>query len=325
MVLPVKNGGSCLAESVASILAQTHRQLELLLVDDHSNDGAIAALANRDPRLRVLTSPGTGVVDAFNHGLSQAQGHFIARMDADDLALPARIERQLALMTVRPEIDVCGTGVRFFPRSMVAGGNRHYERWLNSVIEPEDIHLQLFVESPIPNPSVMFRRQAIETLGGYRDTDWPEDYDLFLRADQAGLRMAKTPEILLHWREHEDRLTRTDKRYSRIRFQQAKAHYLAADRLPDRPFLLWGAGPTGAQMFDLLHDCGRKADGFIEVHPRRIGGLKRGVPVTHFEAVLPRDERFILVAVGARHARAEIRQCLDQAGKREGQDYLFVA
>lgn len=325
VILPVRNGGSFLAESVASIMAQSHARLELVVVDDHSDDGAVEALPGSEPRIRTLSSPGSGVVAAFQHGMSEAQGDYIARMDADDVSLPGRIEQQLALLAARPEVDICGTGVRFFPRSRVAGGNRHYERWLNGVVEPRDIHLQLFIESPIPNPSVLFRRSAIDRLGGYRETPWPEDYDLFLRADQAGMKMAKTRDVLLHWREHDGRLTHLDQRYSRARFQQAKAYYLASGRLPEREFLIWGAGPTGAQMFDLLKDCGRIAEGFVEVHPRRIGGRKRGVPVYHYEDALQRDERFLLVAVGARNARDEIRQCLDEAARREGRDYLFVA
>ncbi|NNE04409.1 MAG: glycosyl transferase, partial [Xanthomonadales bacterium] len=184
---------------------------------------------------------------------------------------------------------------------------------------------QIFIESPIPNPTAMFRRDAIDQLGGYRDPEWPEDYDLYLRADQAGMKLAKTGGVYLRWREHDRRLTRTDVRYSRSRFQQAKAHYLAAGRLPERPFLIWGGGPSGAEMFDLLLDCGRAAEGFLDVHPRRIGGNKRGLPVYHVDEALGGHDHFILVAVGARNVRGEIRQFLEHGRRREGRDFLFVA
>lgn len=321
----MRNGAPYLEEAVASILSQTHRELELLLVDDHSDDAAVTVLDAGDPRLKVLSSPGRGVVDAFNHGLNHAKGGFIARMDADDVALPRRIESQLALLEDQPCIDICGTGVHFFPERDVAGGNRHYQSWLNSLTSSGEIHRQIFIESPVPNPTAMFRRAAIESLGGYRDVDWPEDYDLFLRADRAGMKMAKTPEILLHWREHANRLTRTDDRYTRSRFQEAKAHYLAAGRLPDRPFLLWGAGPGGAEMFDLLEEQGRVAEAFLEVHPRRVGGRKRGRPVWHFEEIPSPGTYFIVIAVGARNARTEIRLFLSSSGYVEGPDYLFAA
>ncbi|NNE05413.1 MAG: glycosyltransferase family 2 protein, partial [Xanthomonadales bacterium] len=152
VVLPVRNGGAYLADAVTSILAQSHRNLELLLVDDHSDDGAVEDLDICDPRLRVLTSPRNGVAAAFNHGLARAEGEFVARMDADDLALPRRLEAQLGLFSSDHSIDICGTGVAFFPQSAVAGGNRHYQAWLNRLTSPQDLRLQIFIESPIPNP-----------------------------------------------------------------------------------------------------------------------------------------------------------------------------
>lgn len=325
MILPVRNGGAYLVQAVISILEQTHHRLELLLVDDNSDDGALAACPLDEPRLRVLSSPGQGVVDAFNHGLEQAQGSYVARMDADDIALPKRIEKQLALLESEKAVGICGTGVEFFPTTAVAGGNLYYQSWLNRLTTPDAIHRQMFIESPIPNPTAMFRRQVIDDLGGYSDTSWPEDYDLFLRADKAGVKMAKTDEVLLRWREHDARLTKTDERYARTRFQQAKAYFLSAGRLGDQPFLIWGGGPSGAEFYDLLLANGRKAEGFLDVHPRRIGGLKRGQPVMHFEQLPGYPGHFILIAVGSRKVRTEIRAFLNGHGRREGSDYLFVA
>ena len=171
----------------------------------------------------------------------------------------------------------------------------------------------------------MFRRETLLQLGGYRDVEWPEDYDLYLRADQAGIAMGKPEGVLLRWREHEGRLTHTDERYSRLRFQQAKAHFLAQGRLTDSPILILGAGPSGRQMHDLLLSEGRKVAGFIDVHPRRIGGLKRNKPVWGADNPSKWPEGFILVAVGSRGARVEISEFLSSCGLHESRDYLFVA
>jgi glycosyltransferase involved in cell wall biosynthesis len=325
VILPVHNGGRYLQDAVDSILAQTHGDLELLVVDDHSTDGRVAALRTGDPRVSVTRSRGRGVAKAFNTGLKRARGAFIARMDADDIALPERLEAQLSLFDEHAEVDIAGGCVRFIGGAGVAGGNLRYAKWLNSVRTPREIRSQIYIESPIPNPTAMFRAPALRQLGGYRNCGWPEDYDLFLRADRAGMQMAKPDAVLLEWRDHPDRLTRTDPLYTLERFQAAKAHYLADYRLPVREVVIWGAGPTGKQFHDLLEAVGITTRYFIDVHPRRVGGAKRDKPVYGLQQAGRRDGTFTLVAVGARGARAKIRNLLDERGCTEGEDYLFAA
>ena len=212
VILPVRNGGEYLAEAVTSILDQSFDRLELILVNDHSDDKAVTALDRNDQRLRVIDSAGRGVARAFNTGLNHATGKFVARMDADDVARPERLEVQLRVLEEHPGIDICGACVEIFSDQPLAGGNLRYQAWLNECRTPGQIHRELYIESPIPNPTALFRREAIDRLGGYGDPDWPEDYDLFLRADAAGIRMGKPARTLLNWREHDRRLTRTDPR-----------------------------------------------------------------------------------------------------------------
>lgn len=330
VVLPVRDGGTWLAKAVDSILGQSLVDLELLVVDDHSGDGAPQRLPVRDQRLRVVWNRGRGVSSAFNTGFAASRGAFVARMDADDIALPARLEQQVRLLDARPDIDICGACVEIFVEDGAgdgrpAGGNRRYQEWLNACRSPEAIHRELFVECPIPNPTALFRRAALERLQGYADPDWPEDYDLYLRADALGMRMAKPEGVLLRWREHGGRLTRRDPRYAVARFQAAKAHYLARGRLAGaEPVVIWGAGPGGRLMHDLLRTEGVMVRGFLDVHPRRVGGEKRGLPVWPHEQVERAGAALILVAVGAAGARANIRGFLQQRGRVEGRDFLFV-
>ena len=325
VVLPVRNGGLYLDEAVASILNQTIEILELILVDDHSTDEAVSRLDKSDPRLKVFRSNGQGVVDAFNSGFAHSQAEFIARMDADDISLPGRLECQLDYLDRHRDVDIVGSCVEIFSEAGIQGGLERYQGWLNSVLEPEQVHKQIFIESPLPNPGVMFRRAALQQLQGYRVNEWPEDYDLFLRADAAGLKMGKPEPVLLRWREHETRLTHTDPIYKREQFMRAKTHFLVRHRLKGQSAIIWGAGPTGRLMFDLIIAEGGKVEGFIEVHPRRIGGQKRGLPVWSMDKVEDLGATMLLVAVGAAGAREEIAAFLQSHNKVEGQDYLFVA
>ena len=110
------------------------------------------------------------------------------------------------------------------------------------------------------------------------------------------------------------------------RFQAAKLHYLARHRLPRRrPVIIWGAGPTGRLTHDLLAVEGVAVAGFLEVHPRRIGGQKRGRPVWPVERLEREPSAFVLAAVGSAGARPRIRAFMERLGRDEGEDYLFVA
>ena len=136
-----------------------------------------------------------------------------------------------------------------------------------------------FVESPLVHPSVVLRTEALRALGGWRDGPFPEDYELWLRAIDAGRRFARLPEVLLRWRDTPSRLTRSDPRYGRDRFLATKLEALCRGPLSGRPAVVWGAGPIGKSWSRALAAAGRAAAAFVEVDPRKIGTRIHGVPV----------------------------------------------
>jgi GT2 family glycosyltransferase len=326
VVMPVRDGGAWLGEAVDSILTQTLSDIELIVVDDHSRDGAVAALAARtDLRLRTLPSPQPGVVAASNAGMAAARGAFIARMDADDIADRRRLAMQIEYLHSHPDVALCGTQVEIF--GAAAGeGARRYGAWLNSLLTPDAMAAAIYIESPIAHPSLMLRRSALEALGQppYRAFDGPEDYELLLRADALGLRMGKPEGVLLHWRDHDGRLTRSDARYSREAFFRCKADYLVRSRLRGREVAILGASVTGALLYDVLAPFGVTVRGFADLATRRHGGLKRGRPVHGPEWLATLDDDvLLLVAAGRRGARDEIEPWLAEQSLRC--TWLFVA
>jgi len=326
VLMPVRNGGSELAEAVDSILGQTLDALELIVVDDGSTDGAAAALERcPDPRLRLFANPGRGIVSALNFAAYKARGRFLARMDADDIALPERLQRQVELLETEPGIGIVGAEVEVFSAVGVGEGYRAYESWINGLRSPDDIGREIFIESPIPHPTAMFQAQLFRALGGYREVPWAEDYDLWLRAHVSGVVMAKPDGVLLRWRDRDGRLSRSDPRYDIGRFIEAKAHFLARSRLRHRQAVIWGAAPTGALLFDALEKEGVETVAFIDIDPKKIGGRKRGRPVLPAEAAAEVAPALIVGAVGSRGARADIRASLNLFGMHEGEDYLFAA
>jgi glycosyltransferase involved in cell wall biosynthesis len=318
VLLPARDCGETLAAAVESILHQSYRDLELIVIDDGTQDGSITALRRDDQRMYILANPGRGIVDALNAGAAVARGELLARMDGDDVSLPERLARQVALLDSRPEVGIVGAQVEIFAEGPVGEGYRLYERWINGLCEPADIEREIFVESPIPHPSAVIRREVFERLGGYRHVPWAEDYDLWLRADAAGVAMAKPQGVLLRWRDHDARLSRRDPRCTVRRFTEAKAHFLASRPVAGRPVVIWGAGPTGAAFHDAFVAHGGQVSAFVDIDPRKIGGRKRGRPVLAPEALAECRGQLVIAAVGARGApRSSARPCMPWTGARE--------
>jgi len=222
-------------------------------------------------------------------------------------------------------LGAVATQVEGFPEGAVGEGLRLYIAWQNALITPEDHVRELFVESPVCHPSVMLRAEALERVGGFVDSLWAEDYDLWLRLDAAGFGLAKVPRVLFRWRHREGRLTFNDGRYALPRFDAVKAHYLAPKlRARGLPVTVWGAGKTGKRIARALELHGIRAARFIDIDPRKIGGVARGAPIVSPEALV-RGESTVVCAVGARGARALIRAHLTSRGFVEGADFLFAS
>jgi len=323
VLMPVRNGGDRLVRALESVLGQDPAPDEVVLVDDGSDDGAVARARARFPSVRVLEPGAVGLVRALALGLEACTGDLVARMDADDLSLPGRFAAQRALLDTTPEVGVCGCAVRSVKDDGPADeGFRRYDAWQNALLTHEDIAREIFVESPLVHPSVVFRREAILAIGGYEDHGWPEDHDLWLRAYLAGLRFAKVPHLGLEWRDHDARATRTDARYDRDAFLRMKACYLARGPLAGRgEVVVWGAGRVGRRLARHLGENGVTVSRFVDVDPKKIDGRRIVGP----DALESLGDVFVIAAVGSRGARTLIRDALERAGFAEGERFLCAA
>ena len=331
--MPCFNAADTIDEAIASLLPQTLADFELIAADDGSADSTLERIqtwAATDRRIRPLSLPHAGIVQALNAGLAACRAPLIARMDADDLAHPERLAAQARFLREHPDIAAAGCLVEGFPEAAVRQGFRLYLEWLNGLLSPEAIAREIFIESPLAHPSALIRREWLVRLGGYRDLGWPEDYDLWLRLHLQGARFAKVPQVLLRWREHPDRLTKTDSRYSVENFLRAKAHYLQRGPLHQRDgVILWGAGQIGRRISKHLLREGASLAAFVDIDPRKIGRTLRGRPVIPPEDLPSAWKRFqrpaLLVAVATRGARGLIRERLGRLGLLEGEDWWAVA
>jgi hypothetical protein len=249
-------------------------------------------------------------------------------MDADDISHPRRFELQVAEMEELPWVGVVSCLVRHFPWHGVGEGYRVYEQWLNSLSTPEAIGRERFVESPVAHPSALVRREIYQAVGGYQDTEWAEDFDLWLRLLEARVCFSKVDRYLYFWREHPERLTRVDARYSVENFLRCKAKYLLSGPLADcRRVVVWGAGQTGRRLSKHLLRGGAPIVAFVDIDPKKIGSTLREKPIIAPDelSLLIDGDTIVLAAVGSRGARKLIRGRLNAIGLREGREYWCVA
>lgn len=326
VLLPARNAQSTLDGALRSLVAQTWQNLEIIVVDDHSQDATshiVRQWAQRDPRIKLLANRGEGLMAALKTASEAAQGEYLARMDADDISAPTRVALQMEHLMSDDAYGLCATHVCDF--GSVGEGRRAYSQWLASIRSHDDVVRHLFVECPVAHPTFLLRRSAFESVGGYRDVPWAEDYDLVFRLWLAGWKFAVVPEPLLRWRDRPDRLSRTDVRYSEEAFRQCKLHYfLRSPYVSSRASLLqWGAGKEGKWW--LRHwPPPLRPSAVVDIDRRKIGQRIHGVPVIAPVALGKPRGRFLVVAVGVRGVREEIRRFLSCHDWKELKDYIFL-
>ena len=208
VILSVRNGEPYLKQAIDSILAQSFRDFELIVVDNHSTDDSPNIVESYDDERIILTKPEEPLhlAQALNYAASMARGEYVARMDADDVSHPARFEKQIQYMREHPEVGILGSQVRPIDADgeLITGGQ------YNKPESHADIACSLFFGCALWHPSVMLRKSVIDKLGWYssptiagREEYSTEDYDLWCRAS-GHTKVHNLPDVLLDYRIHAD-------------------------------------------------------------------------------------------------------------------------
>jgi glycosyltransferase involved in cell wall biosynthesis len=201
VVMAVYNGASTVGESVDSILTQSFTDFEFLIINDGSTDDSLGILnAIRDPRIRILQNEeNLGLAASLNRGLDAATGGFIARMDADDIALPTRFAAQVAYLGANPAVHVLGSAIETFPSKEL----------ISYPTAPEAATAALLFRSALAHPAVMFRKKPFADLKLRYEPEfkYAQDYALWLTALTKHLRFANLPDVHLRYRLHDNQLS----------------------------------------------------------------------------------------------------------------------
>jgi len=265
VVVPVYNAAPTVQQAVRSLLGQTYESLDIVVVDDGSNDASARLVAElRDRRVRVIAQPHAGLVSALRRGCAEAKGEHIARLDADDLAEPRRIALQVAVMNRDPALGLLGTW------ATLAGDERR--TWeFRPPLSDRALRRFLLWDNPFVHSSVMFRRGAYEQAGGYT-AGANEDYRLWVRI-AAAWRIGVLPEVLVVHRVHAASLSHGMDRATALRARFV-AQREAARMLGPWPLATLALGATAGAY--VLAGLGGGVEARLRHLARRAGRRLRG-------------------------------------------------
>jgi glycosyltransferase involved in cell wall biosynthesis len=220
VVMPAYNARETIREAIDSILAQTFERFELIIVDDGSTDDTREVIRSYKDKRIVLIENEHDYIGSLNLAVRRATGRYIARMDADDIMLPERLQIQYSYMETHPEIDLLGTGMQFF------GENNYLYRPVDGRVTMND----LLTVNRIAHPTVMLRRESLGRIKEcYRpECVWAEDYDLWLRMCEAGLVLWNIPQTLLLYRVNPTGVTSSRQNEMTEAVEKIKRSYIPA-------------------------------------------------------------------------------------------------
>ncbi|TNJ39069.1 glycosyltransferase [Chlorobaculum thiosulfatiphilum] len=202
VLMPVHNGERYLKEAIESILAQSFADFEFLVIDDGSTDRSrqIAESYGGDPRIvLVANAENRGTVHVLNQGIAMASGRYIARMDADDISLPERLERQVRFMDEHPDVGVSGTGMRLIKNDKLRNTRTH------TASDPE-LKIQLLFSPCFFHPTVIIRAELAKAHPYPDNLVYTQDYNYWTKLAPL-TSFANLSEVLLHFREHEGQIS----------------------------------------------------------------------------------------------------------------------
>jgi len=328
VILPFFNADATLSRAIESIVSQSLMCFECILINNNSTDGSVEIARDvtiNDKRFILINEKNQGVMFASNAGSKQARGKYIARMDADDRAYPDRLKLQADFLDANPDCGAVAGMVKHISHSDSTKGFARYVEWVNSIQTYNEILNSQFIESPIVNPSAMWRREVAEKHGMYKCGDFPEDYEMWLRWLSKGVKIEKLRETVLDWHDSDTRITRTQSIYSDSAFYRIKTKFLANWLEKNNPFhpniAVWGASRISRRRARLLKQYGIEIECYIDIKKSR----QLDEEVLYYNDIPAPDKMFILTYIKQMNARDEIQNFLHSRGYEEGLHYLLVS
>lgn len=291
IIMPAKNASAWIEDCLDSIIQQSYSSWELIAVNDHSTDDTatiIEGFSKRYSRIKFYQNTGEGIIDALNTALSHANGHWITRMDADDIMPIKKIETLAKTLNWNTEIVATGK-VKYFSEKPISKGYLEYEAWLNERIDRNDHWDWIYRECVVSSANWLTHRENVKFI----KDQYPEDYALTFSWHQRGLRIQGSDSITHLWREHQKRTSRNSYNYQQEAFFKLKIRqFLNLSRDNKRPLVVMGNNQKSRLIGKIL---GGQSLPFEHLHTENFEQFSRIESPQVLVAVFPKPEERRLI------------------------------
>ncbi|QCK16828.1 glycosyl transferase family 2 [Mangrovivirga cuniculi] len=315
--MPAKNAGKFLTESIESIIRQSEKKWELIIVNDHSTDNSSSVIekyVKEDSRIKSFMNRGNGIISALRTAYQHSTGNLIHRMDADDIMADNKLFELKRELLRSGKGHVITSMVKYFSENKVSEGYKGYEEWLNNLCQKDEHWEHIYEECVIASPNWMIFREDIDQAGAFDFNLYPEDYDLIFRFYENDLSVKSIPKILHYWREHPDRTSRTSDLYQQKAFFELKTfHWLRLEHKSDH-IVIFGGGIKGKIMSEILQSNNIEHN-WLKEKPEKIDN--------NFLKTLEQENTKIIITVGNPIEKKKIHRLMEHLKLRLNRDYYF--
>ena len=330
ILMPVKNSERFLSLTINSILDQTEKNWELIVVDDGSNDSSLRMLndfAKKDLRIKIFNNEeGSGIIPALKTAFKHSNGDLVTRMDSDDLMTPYKLKKMKKMLLDHGKGNVVTGPIQCFSDDGIKDGYRKYEKWLNDLMISKNCYNEIYRECVIQSSCWMVAREDLIKCGAFDLNIYPEDYDLAFRFYKYGLKVISYPELLHYWRDHPSRVSRNDPRYKDQQYFDLKLKYFfELDRDNSKTLVIWGTGSKGKKLVRKLQEQYDIPFRWVGNNPKKIGEKIYGIEVENYRVVKDISEIQIIVTVSGPDDLKEIRKFFKDNQFVQNEHYFYFA
>ena len=326
ILMPVYNAEPFLHECLESIKKQSYQNWELIAIDDFSTDASFKILeeaSSFDARIKVFKNTEKGITPALSMAFSSAKGLFTTRMDADDVMPFYRLEQMLQTLKKATGKTVVSGLVEYFSEGEVSSGYLQYQYWLNKNLLSKNPWKGVYRECIIASPCWMVRTEELQSIGGFADLSYPEDYDLVFKWFQHNYTITALNKILLYWREHPERTSRNSEHYAQEAFFKLKAKHFIRNEVKDGHIVLWGTGIKARITAKIFKEVDQDFH-WMDLNPEKYPDGIYGQSIHPFSDIEKFDTIKLVVAVyPPMEEMLKMNNYLKRLHLKEGVDYWY--